>query len=159
MLRLNRVTDYAILIATHLLRQEESGHAISTAREIAAANHLSNPMVAKVLKQLVRRGIIVSERGQRGGYSLAPEVRRMTLGGFLRALEGPIRLTDCSPVSGTVAEVGCDLHASCSLRGTILTLNAIVENALEHVTLREIAIPQAPRSSAPAIPTVRVAAR
>ena len=98
MLKLNRIVDYGILITCHLIREEEKGRSISSAKEIAGAVHLSQPMVSKILKSLVKSGIVVSERGLRGGYILAPVARTFSLGALIRALDGPIRLTDCCPI-------------------------------------------------------------
>jgi len=153
-LKLNRVIDYGILIVTHLIREEDRGKGISSAKEIAAANHLSLPMVSKILKTLVRSGMIVSVRGLHGGYALVPEIREMTLGGLIRAVDGPVRLTDCSPRSATAA-IECDLHTLCSLRGTMLRLNSVVESAFDNISLVELAGPAAPAfriGSLPALP-------
>ncbi len=140
MLKLNRVVDYGIVIVCHLIREEEHGPGIASAKEIAGGVHLSQPMVSKILKHLVRSGIIVSARGLHGGYSLAPEARKMSLGGLIRALDGPVRLTECSPRPLTEL-IGCELHGTCSLRGTMMRLNSAVQNAFDTVTLAELARP------------------
>ena len=50
MLKLNREIDYGIVILCHLIRSEAGGKPISSAKEIAAANQVSQPMVSKILK-------------------------------------------------------------------------------------------------------------
>lgn len=140
MLKLNRLVDYGILITCHLLREEEKGRVLTSAKEISTALHLSQPMVSKILKSLVRSGIVVSERGLKGGYALAPNARRLSLGTLIRALDGPIRLTDCFP-DEAASEAGCDLHSLCSVRGTMGRLNAAVQHAFDNVSLAEIARP------------------
>lgn len=62
-----------------------------TARALAARHGLAPRQLETVLQALVRSGILTSARGPRGGYELARERRRITLGEIVRAagLEAP----------------------------------------------------------------------
>lgn len=155
MLKLNRIVDYGILIVCHLLRETERGKAVSSAKEIATSVHLSQPMVSKILKSLLHAGIVRSERGLRGGYSLSPEARSLSLGGLVRALDGPIRLTDCSPGAPAKLDDGCELHSVCSLSGTMQRVNLAVQHAFDNVLLVEIALPPAPKGRGVPLPGLR----
>ena len=68
MIRLSKLADYGIVIATHLARQPERQQ---TAPEVAAATSVPQPMTSKVLKLLTRAELLVSHRGAHGGYGLA----------------------------------------------------------------------------------------
>ena len=67
MLRLNRMTDYAILVLGALARRHgetlASGH-------LATVTKLAQPTVAKVLKMLLAAELVETQRGVRGGYRL-----------------------------------------------------------------------------------------
>ncbi len=69
MIKLSRITDYGIVLMAHLAEHEvDSTH---NAREVAARTQLPPPMVSKILKLLAREGLLSSQRGSKGGYTLA----------------------------------------------------------------------------------------
>ena len=68
MLRLSKLTDYAIVVMTALGRNPEQ---VLSASGVAQASHLELPTVSKLLKQLARGGLVVSFRGAKGGYQIA----------------------------------------------------------------------------------------
>ncbi|MFL5334339.1 MAG: Rrf2 family transcriptional regulator, partial [Geminicoccaceae bacterium] len=66
MIRLSKLADYGIVIATHLARHPDRQQ---TATDIAIATSVPQPMTSKVLKLLTRADLLVSHRGVHGGYS------------------------------------------------------------------------------------------
>jgi Rrf2 family protein len=94
------------------------------------------PTVAKVLKDLAREGVLMSERGVHGGYRLARPPGEITVLQIIRALEGPVSLTAC--VDGT--EGNCDVESLCPMRGNWDRVNRAIRGALESVSLAEMAI-------------------
>ncbi len=133
MIRIARLTDYGIALMTHLARRREEG--CLTTRDLAAELGLPQPTASKLLKQLVRAGLLVSRRGSRGGYQLADAPDRITIARLIAALEGPIAMTECS-MAGT--ESGCDFETICGVRGNWQWINGKVMEALESVTLADM---------------------
>ena len=78
MLRLNRQTDYGIMILTCLVREDDKAMPprLLSAPEIATASGLALPNVSKILKALVRGGILQSRRGGSGWVSTFTTSRR-----------------------------------------------------------------------------------
>ena len=141
MIRLTRETDYAIVLLVRLASQPESGpapgSASQNARELAEACRLRPPMVGKILKTLARGGILASQRGAKGGYSLARPAERITVAEVVTAMEGPIALTEC-----TSDEEGCcDNESFCGVRGNWQLINHAVRQALDGLTLAEMTRP------------------
>ena len=66
MLRLSKLTDYAVVVLVRLA----SGETVQTSPGIAASIGIPEPTVAKVLKALTCYGLVGSQRGARGGYRL-----------------------------------------------------------------------------------------
>src|SRR5437870_12881227 len=58
------------------------------AKEITARQGVPQRYLEQVMQQLVRCGILKGVRGPRGGYRLARERRRVTVGEVIRVLEG-----------------------------------------------------------------------
>src|SRR5204863_7131947 len=68
MLRLSKKADYALIAMKHLALRGDRGS--SSAREIAELYAIPIELMAKVLQRLVRRGLLASQQGTRGGYQL-----------------------------------------------------------------------------------------
>ena len=77
MLRLSKLTDYAVVVLTRLEDAEDGG--VQTAPGLAAATGLAEPTVAKVLKILSQAGWSRAQRGARGGYRLTRPLAAMPL--------------------------------------------------------------------------------
>ena len=78
MLRLSRKLMFAIEAVVDI-----AYHAADTpvqSKDIATRQDISRRYLEQVLQQLVREGVLRGVRGPRGGYRLARERRRVTLG-------------------------------------------------------------------------------
>jgi FeS assembly SUF system regulator len=135
MIRLTRQADYAIVVMTHLARR--GGSASTSARDVARDVRLSQPMVSKILKALVRGGLLLSHRGVHGGYELALHPEEISVAGIITAVEGPIGMTDCS---GEPAGC-CGIEHTCAVRGNWQLITSVVRRALEKITLAQMAGP------------------
>jgi Rrf2 family protein len=94
-LRLTRAADYAARAMIHIGSLPEGGVALKD--DIARAQHIPPSFTAKILRQLVKAGLLHSSRGVNGGFGLAREAARITLLEIVEGIEGPIHLTDCAP--------------------------------------------------------------
>lgn len=130
MLRLSKLTDYGIVLMGYMARDAEISHA---ARELSTMSGLPLPTVSKVLKSLSRGGLLVSHRGKNGGYTLAHAARDISVAQMIRVLEGPVRLTECSH-----APVLCELESRCPVRGNWESINQVVYEALDKVSLADL---------------------
>jgi FeS assembly SUF system regulator len=134
MLRMSRLTDYGIVLLTHLAAAPD--HAVHNARELSERARLPLPVVSKILKVLAREGFLVSQRGAKGGYSLARRPEQISVVAVIDALEGPIALTECGTHAGA-----CTREASCVVRAPWQQINRAVRKALEGVRLSELSGP------------------
>lgn len=135
MLRITRQTDYGVMILTRIA-QEGPGR-IHTARDLAAETEVPLPTVSKILKLLARAELLVSQRGVKGGYRLARAAGEITVAEVIRAIEGPIAMTEC--VESGVGE--CDKESWCPVRSNWQLINDAVAGALEGITLARMARP------------------
>src|SRR5262244_3930308 len=93
MIRLGKLTDYGLVVMTHMAQNQD--RLLHTARDLAVESRLPLPTVSKLLKELLQGGLLVSQRGIKGGYGLAREAREIPVSEIIAAIEGPIALTDC----------------------------------------------------------------
>ncbi len=132
MIRLSKLSDYAIVALCELARSPGALSACVLARR----SGVPEPTVAKLMKVLARGGIVTSQRGIAGGYGLARPAHDISVADVIAAVEGPIALTDC--VEGNS---GCEAEQSCSVRGNWNRINDAIRDALEAVSLAEMAEP------------------
>jgi len=140
MLRLSKLTDYAVVVLAGLDRAAASGRIVAVP-ELALTSGLAEPTVAKVLKILGQNGLVEGLRGARGGYRLGRPLNEIPLSEVIIAFDGPIALTAC--VDGAMG--GCEAEAMCPVRGRWDPVNNAIRNALAHVTVADLAGPQRAR--------------
>ena len=138
MLRMTKQADYGIVLLSHMAIEPGRRYA---APELASDLGLPLPTVSKILKLLGRSGILSSHRGVKGGYALAEEPRELSVARMISVLDGPIAITECADdAPGT-----CSQEASCQIRGNWQKINAAVRDALEQISLAELASPLSPQ--------------
>ena len=128
------MTDYAVVLATQVAG-EEGAH---TARDLALQTQIPEPTVSKVLKKLARAGVMSSQRGAKGGYSLARPPQRIGIHEVIEAIEGPIAVTQCSDET---SEPSCEYLTNCGVRANWQRINLAVQRALSEITLADMAMP------------------
>ena len=132
MLRITKLTDYAIVVLTHCADEDQY-----TARDLADRSQLPRPTVGKVLKTLARAGLVVASRGKKGGYSLARPAKEISIAEIIEAIEGPIALTECGdPTAGQ-----CEMEGGCPVKAHWQKISAVVRRALENVSLEVLRQP------------------
>ena len=130
MIRVSKLTDYAIVLLAHLSR---SAHTL-TAQELASRSSVPLPTVSKLCKELSKAGLVVSHRGRKGGYGLARTADLITVAEIVEALEGPIALTDC-----TTPGEACGLELVCPTRGGWDPVMRAIHGALQNLPLSALA--------------------
>ena len=141
MLRLSKLTDYAVVVLLRL-STAECCDGVQTSPGIAAATGVPEPTVAKVLKALTVAGLVASQRGARGGYRLLRPVEGIAIADVIAAIDGPIALTAC--VDG--APTPCEVQGLCAVKGRWDLVNEAIRGALGRITLaamQEASIPPA----------------
>lgn len=132
MLKLTRLTDYAVVILSCLSRADYQSPL--SASELFKITHIPEPTVAKILKILSACDLVHSIRGIKGGYCLGRPLDRISIKDVIVALDGPIALTAC--VSTTDDE--CELSAICHMHGRWNQVNRAIITALETVTIADM---------------------
>jgi FeS assembly SUF system regulator len=161
--RLSKTTDYGIVLMAQLAsdwtpatvdNSRGTQKPSQNARELAECSDLPVPMVSKVLKALAKEGLLVSQRGSKGGYSLARAPEDLPVAEMIRVLEGPVALTDCA-----IGPSLCEHETMCAVREPWQQISRVVERALTDVTLADLVRGGAAAStlnSAGASPTLQI---
>jgi FeS assembly SUF system regulator len=139
MLRISKLSDYAIMVMVEL---HASGGEVMSAHALAEACQLELPTVSKVLKLLVKTGLVASYRGAAGGYSILKSANDISVAEIIEAIEGPIAMTECSIEEGLCAQ-----ESRCSLRGNWQRISLAIAKAMDGVSLAEMAQPVKPQTA------------
>ena len=132
MLRISKMTDYAILLMVELT---SSGDTLS-AHALAERIHVETPTAGKVLKLLAGAGLLESYRGASGGYRVNRPAGSISVAEVIAAIEGPIAMTECSVEPGL-----CHQEDHCNLRSNWQRISLAVARALQDVSLAEMSAP------------------
>ena len=132
MLRLSKKADYALMAMKHLAMSQDA--ASTSAREIAEQYDIPLELLAKVLQRLVRRGLLTSHQGTRGGYTLSKSTASISVADIIQAIDGPLTVTACS-----TGDEQCDQFVKCNVRDPLWRIKDRILSALAMVSLAEIA--------------------
>lgn len=133
MLRISKLTDYAILVMVELCANPGG---VLSAQALAERCGLELPTVSKVLKTLGRSGLVSSQRGVNGGYRAAAGADGVSVADVISAMEGPIAMTECSVHEGL-----CSVEANCSARDNWQRVSQAVAGALQNISLADMSRP------------------
>lgn len=134
MIRLSKLTDYAIALLAQMAEQQER---LWAASELAEVTGLSQPTVSKVMKLLTKARLIGAQRGVTGGYRLLLPPKQMSLVDVIEAMDGPIAITDCAQKT----EHDCVINSTCPIQGRWTVINRAIRRGLGDVSLADLMHP------------------
>ena len=140
MLKLTKKADYGLIALRHLATAPRS----TSAKDIADAYRIPVPLLSKILQNLVKAGLLVSEQGTNGGYRLARDPHEITALEVIRTIDGPIILTHCF-----TEHAECDQSDLCPVREPLRKVHEGILRLLSSITISDMsnddmAIPQIP---------------
>jgi len=109
MMQVSRKVDYALRAVIYLSLLKDSRPV--TVSEIASHRRIPRKFLEKIIKDLIRGGLVVPHRGAHGGYTLARSPDHISFRDVIEAVEGPISINIC--VTG---ERDCSVLASCNMQ-------------------------------------------
>lgn len=130
MLRISKLSDYGMLVMAYLATHTTQAY---NAKDIAQHTHIALPTVSKLLKLLARYGLLMAQRGAKGGYILAMSAENISIAQIINAVEGNFALTECSQSKGL-----CVVETHCSLRHNWQKISHVLYNALDNISLAEM---------------------
>jgi len=145
MLAFSRKSDYALVALAELA--ERDGERCSAAL-IARETDAPESLMRNVLKDLTRAGLLLSERGPFGGYTLAREPGRIRVLEVLEAVDGPIALARCCKEDESPQTHGCIHSPRCRIQRGMRLMHEGVLGVLRSVSVADLIDPGAASSGA-----------
>ena len=133
MLRISKLTDYGTLVLSTMASSPETQY---SAAELSLKTGLASATVSKILKQLTKGEILTSTRGAQGGYQLARKTDSISALEIIRAMEGPVALTECSTDHND-----CEIADACQMQSKWQIINLAIRRALSELSLADLSKP------------------
>ena len=135
MLKLNKMTDYAIVCLGILSKKPNT---FVTAHEISQESGISLTAIQKILKLLAKKSNVLSTlQGSLGGYKLVVSPSSISITSVIEMIDGPIKLTSC--VEG--ADQKCECSNICLLEGNWNKVNKIIVETLSNISVADLLAP------------------
>src|SRR3978361_2143532 len=87
-MRVSAKADYALRALTEIANRDD-GRPVS-AEEIGKLQEIPHGFLQAILADMRRAGIVVSQRGQSGGWRLARSAADVSVADVIRAVDGPL---------------------------------------------------------------------
>ena len=142
-MQLTRAADYAVRVMIHLAGLPP-GARVSRS-ELSAAAECPEQFLCKVLQNLTRAGLVISRRGNTGGFELEELHRTASVLEVIEAVEGPIRLNLC-----LTSDRACPRQGTCPAHPVWVTAQAALRMVLQASNIADLAS-QATKSELPDI--------
>jgi Rrf2 family protein len=101
--------------------------------EVAETQKIPSSFMAKILRGLVRAGLLRSSRGVHGGFALARPASEINLLEVVEAIEGPVALTQCIPDPNA-----CEHSANCPANAVWVRVQDKIGEVLRAATLEDL---------------------
>ncbi|MGH7272939.1 MAG: RrF2 family transcriptional regulator [Nitrospiria bacterium] len=130
MLKLSKKIDYGLIAINYMASNEHAS--IANTKQIAEDYKIPVELLAKVLQKLAKKGLVHSQNGPKGGYTLAKAPNQITVAEVVEAIEGPIRIADCYKF------YHCLQMDRCSIRNPIEKIQTSIIQLLDSMTMAQL---------------------
>jgi len=127
-MKLSKQTSHGIKIMVHLADAKKSNKSLSIS-ELSSLTGVTNKFLEKIVSNLKKSGLIISERGKDGGYTLNKSSEKITIGDIVKVLESSTNISDCNS--------GCGVN-NCPNRDIFMSLQNRIDSFFDSLTLSSI---------------------
>lgn len=100
--------------------------------DIAQREKISEGYLEQIVALLKKAGLVISKRGAGGGYYIGKELKDISVGDILRAIEGNLSLVECA-VTGEKDK--CDMKEMCVTKFVWQQINDSINRTVDNITL------------------------
>ena len=152
-MRFTAQEEYGLRCMLQLARRAPAPSDSVSMAEIAEAESLTAPYVAKLMRTLRQAGLVDATRGQKGGYRLSRPANEISVGEVLVALGGRLYTPEfCARHPGN--EAACVHSTDCTIRALWGKVDGLVHSVLDRTMLSDLAASDLPVTPTP-LPVVR----
>ncbi|MEP6920957.1 MAG: Rrf2 family transcriptional regulator [bacterium] len=134
-MKISAQEEYGLRCLLQLARADAAGDYLTLA-QIAQLEGISVANAGKLMWILTKAGLVLSQRGTKGGYHLARPAAEIHLNEVITVLGGERVDSHCKSYAGVLD--ACVHTGDCGIRPVIVELHQIVDNALSAITLSQL---------------------
>ena len=134
MLKLSKKSEYALMAVRYLAINSIGKY--STAKEISEYYDIPFELASKVLQRLVRKNVISSYQGIRGGYTLVRSPEQISLIEVIQAIEDNYYITDCMKENSSQKD--CNHFDCCMIKNPLIKLQKEIDNLFQNMKINQI---------------------
>jgi Rrf2 family protein len=131
-MRVSAKSDYALRALIEIAGRSDEGPV--TAEELGRRQDIPHGFLQSILADLRRAGLVVSQRGQSGGWRLAAAASDVTVADVIRAVDGPL-----VSVYGLRPEAVTYNDAASVLQPVWIAARSSLREVFERVTIAHLA--------------------
>jgi Rrf2 family protein len=137
-MRVTAKSDYALRALIEIASRTEEGPV--SAEELGRRQDIPHGFLQSILADLRRAGIVMSQRGQSGGWRLATTPAEVSVADVIRAVDGPlVSVYGLRPEAVTYNEIASVLQP------VWIAARSSLRDVLEHVSIADLATGKLPR--------------
>ena len=130
-MQLTRAADYAVRVMIHMAGLPPGTRTSRT--DLATAAGCPDQFLSKVLQDLTRAGLVISHRGNTGGFELPSIHLNASVLDIVEAVEGPVRLNVC-----LAHEHACERQAWCGAHVVWSRAQEAMTTVLRNTSIAEL---------------------
>lgn len=141
MFKINKKIEYALMALKHI--SEKKVDDLTSVKEICEKYGSPFDATSRSMQKMVGGGVLKSEKGAHGGYSLAAELKEVNFLDFMEMVVEPFTLVSC--VEG---DSNCSLSSTCNIASPLVNLNKKLRSFFATISVEEM-LELKPRSPEP----------
>ncbi|MBB4197406.1 transcriptional regulator [Rhodoblastus sphagnicola] len=127
---------YGLKAMVHLAGMEPG--TLAQVQDIADRNAIPKKFLDQILSELRNAGLVFSKKGKGGGYALAQQASKISVGQIVRILDGPLAPIQCASVTAYRPCDDCGDEKACAVRLMMVKARNAIADVLDNHTLADM---------------------
>ncbi|MFH1578440.1 MAG: Rrf2 family transcriptional regulator [Candidatus Omnitrophota bacterium] len=127
---LTKNTDYAVRALLELTRQKG---AFISARQVAKEQDIPYQYLRRILRELIKNGLVISREGSRGGFKINKKPDSIAVVDVVKLFQGDIQFSECM-----FRNKICANRSKCVLRKEVQRIEKIVKKEFKGITIARL---------------------
>lgn len=131
MFKINKKVEYALMALKHI--SEKKPDELTSVKEICEKYASPFDVTSRSMQKMVAGGLLKSEKGAHGGYSLASDLIGANFLDFMEMVVEPVTLVSCAGDDSS-----CSMSSTCNIISPLVNLNQKMRGFFETISVREV---------------------
>ncbi|HYI97008.1 MAG TPA: Rrf2 family transcriptional regulator [Bryobacteraceae bacterium] len=133
---LSKKGKYALRALYHLAREQGNGPVLIAT--LAQRESIPHKFLELILLHMKNNGLVESKKGRNGGYALAKEPSKITIGSVIRMIDGPLAPLPCASETAYRKCEECIDEKNCGTRIVMRRVRDAMAEILDNTTVADV---------------------